>query len=209
MHADRTVLGRNCLLIQDFNKTVSLTGWNASAGATECWTVSGVVAYNHPITGQAYMLVFHQAIYYLESIENHLLCPMQCRVSRVEIYNTPNPRSSWQILQNVHVLLVKDPVAPDNTLVIPLQLEGVTSVFLIRVPSWQEYDISEFVIEMTSESPDWDPQNPDLAKSEAAMLDLRDMLVMWIVILSRVDKGLSTLCHAAICRLTQATTRSL
>ena len=58
-YANTTVLGRHCLLILDFNKTVSVTGWDASAGATECRTVSGVVAYNHPVTGQAYMLVFH------------------------------------------------------------------------------------------------------------------------------------------------------
>ena len=62
-HADTTVLGRNCLLSHDFDKTVSVTGWDASAGATKCRTVSGVVAYNHPVTGQAYMLVFYQAIY--------------------------------------------------------------------------------------------------------------------------------------------------
>ena len=71
-HADTTVLGRNCLLIQDFDKTVSVTGWYALAGATKCRTVSGVVAYDHPVTGQAYMLVFHQAIY-LESMDNHYL----------------------------------------------------------------------------------------------------------------------------------------
>ena len=70
-HADTTVLGRNCLLIHDFDKTVSVTGWNVSDGATKCWTVSGVVAYDHPVTGQAYMLVFHQAIY-LESMDNYL-----------------------------------------------------------------------------------------------------------------------------------------
>ena len=44
---------------------------------------------------------------------------------------------------------------------------------MIRVPSQQEYDNSKFVIEMMSESLDWDPQNSDLAKLEAAMLDLR------------------------------------
>ena len=30
-HADTTVIGRNCLLIQDFNKTVSVTGWRPLA----------------------------------------------------------------------------------------------------------------------------------------------------------------------------------
>ena len=170
-HADTTVLGRNCLLIHDFDKTVSVTGWNVSDGATKCRTVSGMVAYDHPVTGQAYMLVFHQAIY-LESMDNHLICPMQCRVNGVEINDTPkifvkNPA------ERSHAIVVEDPVAPDNSLVIPLQLEGVTSVFTVRAPSQQEYERSDFVFEMTGESPDWDPQDSDLAQQEAAMLDLR------------------------------------
>ncbi|KAL3809731.1 hypothetical protein ACHAXA_011326, partial [Cyclostephanos tholiformis] len=58
-------------------------------------------------------------------------------------------------------------------LVIPLQLNGVTSAFTVRTPSRQEYDQSEFVFEMTAESPDWDPQDLSLAQQEAAMSDLR------------------------------------
>ena len=53
-HADTTVLGCNCLLIQDFSKTVSMIDWDTSADATKCQTVSGVFAYDHPVTRQAY-----------------------------------------------------------------------------------------------------------------------------------------------------------
>jgi hypothetical protein len=97
---------------------------------------------------------------------------MQCRVNGVEINNTPkifvkNPT------ERSHAIVVEDPVVPDNSLVIPLQLEGVTSVFTVRAPSRQEYERSEFVFEMTGESPDWDPQDLDLAQQEASMSDLR------------------------------------
>ena len=50
-HADTTVLGKSCLLIQDFNENLLVSGWNASVGSTECPTVTGVVAYDHPYTG--------------------------------------------------------------------------------------------------------------------------------------------------------------
>ena len=56
-HADTTVLGKSCLIIQDYNKAVSVLGWNASVGSTKCLTVSVVVAYNHPYTGETYMLI--------------------------------------------------------------------------------------------------------------------------------------------------------
>ena len=59
-HTDTTVLGKSGLLIQDFNNNVSVLGWNASVGSTECPTVTGVVAYDHPFTGITYMLVWHQ-----------------------------------------------------------------------------------------------------------------------------------------------------
>ncbi len=75
MHADTTVLGNSCLLIQDFNKNVSVLGLNASAGSTKRPTVTGVVAYDHPFTGITYMLVWHRAIH-LDTMENHLVCPM-------------------------------------------------------------------------------------------------------------------------------------
>ena len=58
------------------------------------------------------------------------------------------------------------PVASDVSLVIPLKLEGVTSVFSVRNPSssCQEYENLEFVFEMTGESPDWEPHDLDLAQ---------------------------------------------
>ncbi len=74
-HADTTVLGKICLLIQDFNKNVLVLGWNASVGFTEWLTVTVVVAYDHPYTGITYMLVWHRAIH-LDTMENHLVCPM-------------------------------------------------------------------------------------------------------------------------------------
>ena len=46
--------------------------------------MTGVVAYDHPYTGITYMLVWNQAIY-LDSIDNHLVCPMQCRVNGVVV----------------------------------------------------------------------------------------------------------------------------
>ena len=124
-HADTTVLGANCLIIQDFNQTVSVSGWNAADGSTNCPTVSGVVAYDHPYTGITYMLVWHQAIH-LATMDNHLICPMQCRVNGVEVNDTPkifvkNPT------HKSHAIVVSDPVDPENELVIPLELSGVTS----------------------------------------------------------------------------------
>ena len=128
-HTDTTVLGKSCLVIQDFNNTMAVLGWDASVGSTKCPTVSGVVAYNHPYTGIIYMLVWHQAIY-LETMENHLICPMKCRVIEVVVNDmlkifVKNPTNK------LHAIVVKDPIDPEIELIIPLELSGVTSRFLV------------------------------------------------------------------------------
>jgi hypothetical protein len=171
-HADTTVLGKSCLVIQDFNKTVSVSGWNASVGSTECPTVSGVVAYDHPYTGITYMLVWHQAIY-LETMENHLICPMQCRVNGVVVNDTPKIFVKDPTNKS-HAIVVLDPIDPGNELIIPLELNGVTSRFSVRTPSLQEFENDDNPrIDMTGEAPDWDPHNSDWSQQEASMTDLR------------------------------------
>jgi hypothetical protein len=171
-HADTTVLGRSCLLIQDFNKNVSFLGWNASLGSTECPTVTGVVAYDHPYTGITYMLVWHQAIY-LDLMENHLVCPMQCRVNGVVVYDTPKIFVEHPTDQT-HAIVVSDLMDPKNTKIIPLELSGVTSRFSVRTPTLQEFeDGNNPHIIMTGESPEWDPHTLDWSQQEASMTDLR------------------------------------
>ena len=62
-HADKTVLGSNCLPVLNFERLVDISGWDASAGSVECTTISGAISYDHPISGQVYMLVYHQSIH--------------------------------------------------------------------------------------------------------------------------------------------------
>ena len=62
-HANTSVLGKHCLVVQDFNQPVNVLGWDSKLGTIKCPTVTGVVAYDHPTTGQTFMLVFNQAIY--------------------------------------------------------------------------------------------------------------------------------------------------
>ena len=47
-HADTTttVLGKNCLIIQEFNQTVAMSFWDTSKGNIDCPTVRGVIAYD-------------------------------------------------------------------------------------------------------------------------------------------------------------------
>ena len=62
-HADTTVLGSKFLQTHDFEILLDVSGWNASAGSVKCPTISGDISYAHPISGQVYILMYHQAIH--------------------------------------------------------------------------------------------------------------------------------------------------
>ncbi len=131
-HADNTILSGTCLLIHDTGRKVDVSGFSAALGLMELPIISGAVAYDHPIIGKEYILVFHQRIY-CRQMDNYLLCPMQCRMNSVVINDTqkmcvPNPDDS------THSIEVANPFDPDAMLHIPLILRGVTSCFCVKKP---------------------------------------------------------------------------
>jgi len=62
-HTDNTVLGGSCLLIHDTGREVDVSGFSLVLGSIELPIILGAVAYDHPITGKVYILVFHHTIY--------------------------------------------------------------------------------------------------------------------------------------------------
>jgi hypothetical protein len=60
-HADTSVVGKDtALMIHDFGRAVNVYGYNDTIGQARCKTISAVVAYDHPKTGDTYMLVTHR-----------------------------------------------------------------------------------------------------------------------------------------------------
>ncbi len=74
--ADTCVLGRDALIPLDYNRPVIVEGYDPSLGTKTYATVSGVLAYDDPVTGEVYHLVINQAIH-IPHLNHHLLCPMQ------------------------------------------------------------------------------------------------------------------------------------
>ena len=62
-HANTCVLGRDALIILDYNRPVSVVGYDESLGSKTYQTVSGVVAYDDPQTGRMLHLIINQAIH--------------------------------------------------------------------------------------------------------------------------------------------------
>ena len=87
-HADTCCVGKNALIINDYDRPVTVYGYDKSLGSQTYRTVSAVLLYRCPMTGRQYFLVLHQAIE-IPTLNHHLLCPMQCRINGVEINECP------------------------------------------------------------------------------------------------------------------------
>jgi hypothetical protein len=164
------VLGRDELIVIDYNRPVSVEGYDWSLSTNTYQTVSGVVAYDNPQTGEVIHLVINQAIH-IPHLDHHLLCPMQCRVNDVTVgdlpkFLAPNPTDE------THALTIPDDDDPTQTVTLPLALRGATSLLNVRKTTEDEW-LSETIARyhLTSEMQTWDPTTTFYVDQEAAMID--------------------------------------
>jgi hypothetical protein len=115
-HADTCVVSsKTSLIVNDFGRPVRVHGYDETVSEKEhCRTVSGVVAYDDPTSGETYMLVINQAIE-IPSVKMNLLSPMQLRDNDLYVNEEPkhmalNPTEDLvrgiygkSILKNQHV----------------------------------------------------------------------------------------------------------
>ena len=107
--------------------TTCFSPWNAGydpeLGSRDFKTVSAVLEYTHPLTGQIYHLVIHQAIQ-IPNLDHHLLFPMECRVNDITINEVPKLLMNTTA-QDSHSIVAHDVENPLNPLVLPLYIHGV------------------------------------------------------------------------------------
>jgi hypothetical protein len=85
--------------------------------------VSGVIAYNDPVTGKVFYLLINQAIH-IPHLDHHLLCPMQCHVNDVIVDNLQKNLAA-DPTDKTHALTIPDPYDPLQMVTLPLGLNGV------------------------------------------------------------------------------------
>ena len=170
-HADTCVIGRHGRVVDKFNRTVNVTGYNHKLSTTNnVDNITAALVYDDPSSGEAIILFVHQAVH-IPTIDNNLLCPMQMCIHEVEVNDCPeflheNPTD------RTHSIVVK---ADSGEFIIPLSLRGVTSFFPTRYPSDHEIarcnrgEIQSF--ELTSASPDWTPSAPEFNEQETAQVN--------------------------------------
>ena len=167
-HADTCVVGDNALIVHNFDRPVSVTGYNQKVSHEDASTVTAAVAYDNSL-GRTIVLVIHQAIH-IPGLQHNLLCPMQMRLNDVRISEIPKFLAD-EPTNHTHALMIPETEREDE-LLIPLSLHGVTSYFPTRKPTVAEYENeSTLKHELTYESPEWDPHCVDFSNQEDAWTD--------------------------------------
>ena len=175
-HPDTAVLGSDCLPVHDLEILVDVPVCDASSGSVKCPTISGAIAYYHPISGQVYVLVYYQAIR-CPRLANHLICLMQSRMAGFRI-NYLQKILVVDPNEKTHAIIFDDPLNPNEPLIIMLLLNGVGGYFLSRKPRASEYEDDSIPhIDMTSKAPVWEPSETSFVEQEYVMTNFRGQVI--------------------------------
>lgn len=170
-HADTSVFGREAYIIRDTGDTVTVAPFDEALGSVkEVPIVTAVIAYNDPASYHTYILFFHQALS-IPSLDQHLICPAQCRHNQVTVNETPLLHIPFDVRAPFHHSIIT--TNPDMH--IPLELTGVISGFACRKPTHQEVTDDADVTHVHITSPNtWEPTDNtsgDLEQALRAALD--------------------------------------
>jgi hypothetical protein len=155
-HADTSVAGVNCLLWEDTNRRVNVSGFNQASGAQKgIPIVTAVTLYELPSVGPV-ILVINEALWFGDDPNSRtLLNPNQIRSHGLKVHDVPrqfDPLSKFAIIDEA------------ENLEIELSVHGVACGFISRKPTEEEVRTYPHY-ELTSKAT-WDPKSGDMEETE-------------------------------------------
>jgi hypothetical protein len=182
-HASTCILGRDALITQNYNRPVSILGYNPALGLKTYETVSSAVAYyDDPLNGETYHLVINQAIH-VPHLDHHLLCPMQCRVNDMIVNDLPKFLAGSDITDHTHARTIVNPDVPSQTIILPLALWDVISFLNVRMSTHDKWLSGHYKrLHLTSESLEWDPTSSLYEEQELATMTCSGQLARDIAV---------------------------
>jgi hypothetical protein len=166
-HADCCVCGKEVLVFNDFDREVTVAGWDPEGETQSLRIVSAAMGYTIPESGKTVLLIAHQSIF-SPSLSHNLIRTMQMRLYDVIVNETPKFQS-LNPTKHSHSISVRGHHVED-VLLIPLELHGVVSCFPTFKPAQLEFETCERY-ELTYETPEYDPSATTFHDQEAGMVD--------------------------------------
>ena len=181
-HADTCCAGANFVMLEEPYKHVNVYAYSGeykpltNIPVTVCATV-----WVSPVTGESYLLVVNEALYFGERLDSSLLCPNQLRDNGLTVDDVPKQYSA----DSTHSIY--DPVTKVR---IPLSLKGVISCFETHKPSPEEV-LNLPQVTLTSALP-WHPTSLSFAEAEAECLLRQQSRIASVATLRASDADTST-----------------
>jgi hypothetical protein len=123
------------LFFNDFDREVTVNGWDPEGETTSLRIVSAALCYNIPETGKIVLLIAHHSIF-SPTLDHNLLSTIQMRLHGVLVNETPKFQCLKPTNPSHSIIMIYDNV--DDVLVISLDLHGVVSYFPTFQPSQEE-----------------------------------------------------------------------
>ena len=156
-HTNTCVVGKNAMIFHETHRYVQVSPFLDSLRTlSHVLIMSAAVAYDDHSTG---------AFLINDMDTNFSLCPMQLRMNEVSMNGIPKFLSDDPNDQS-HALSFPN----EEGYIIPLSSKGMTSYFLMRKLTLDEYNHCR-CIELSYESPEWNPHSQSFAQQEEAMTD--------------------------------------
>jgi hypothetical protein len=169
-HADCCVCGKEVLVFNDFDREVTVTGWDPEGENQSLRIVSAAMGYTIPQSGQTVLLIAHQSIF-SPSLNHNLLSTIHMRLHDFIVSETPKFQSLNPTTLSHSISVRGDNV--EDILVIPLDLHGVVPClpcFPTFKPTQLEFETCDRY-ELNYESPEYDPSATTFHEQEASMMD--------------------------------------
>ena len=159
-HADTCCAGENCVLLEDTGKVVRVSAYaNTYKPMPNVPIVTAATTYDDPNSGQSYLLVMHQALWFGRKLDTSLICPNQLRDNGIRVDDTPRQFSQ----QSIHGMIAQ--TEDGDRVEIPFTLHGVISQFETRLPTQDEIDDGIKRIVLTNEAT-WKPYSVRYSNAE-------------------------------------------
>jgi len=160
-HADTTVAGSTCRVLEYSEKVCDVYPFSDSYQPMSQVPIAKVAtAYDHPATGETFILIFGQALYLGDQLDHTLICPNQVRYNNIVVDDVPRHLSPNG--NSTHSIYL-----PNEDIRLPLQLCGVISYIDTRYPSQQEINTCRWLVMKNDE--DWQPYDESFHENEALL----------------------------------------
>ena len=88
-HADTCVAGSNTLRVSDEGCEVTVHGYSDELAPMIAPVTMVATLWIHPETGQPYILVMHESLYFGDRMGTMLICPNQVRANGIKVEDVP------------------------------------------------------------------------------------------------------------------------